>query len=781
MWSVKVISLAALAGVSAVAILPTIGLGFGTVNRFGQHAEHERITRAALHCAGSQVFDGTCFEPLSLDQVAGRTGTFGGVGTPDSDEIHVAAAHCDNADFVPGFYFPAKQQRKRASEAILRCRDHLRQRFNEGINAAEELLDSKNRIVAEEVDIDPSCTFTGGVSGRAKCNVIEGFGRLLHGAQDFYSHSNWADSEDPKRSVSLDNPPGLNYGDPASLLDMLRGSAPGFSPYLTTGCFALSCSGRVKHSVINKDKGVIDPDTGAAIEPSTPRGKVGTNFQKAVKLAIRETRRQWEDFAFQLVKAYGRRRANLMLCALTRDDPVNTCQGRDIVFVIDSSESIRENDRNDLRFEIAQRINAQLVNAQEAGDGGLADRSAVVGFDTMAKTVSPLADPAQATFSGLKPQGSTSVASGLNAAVSMLTSENPTTQRTDGSDTTRCGKRCGIVLITDGEDYDPFNLLAALQNAYNQGIRISFVTIWAITGDSVLGFGANRTPGDIAAQASEIKPPPESVMQSLLKTGGSYNVVGPNDTAGQIVKQIESNGLTYADDANGIDDGGWLEGSVRASGRSDNGSDSDSWAYSGRRGEHLAIRVNALASKKQSLRLTARDVGRGQTQATAKTFAGDASLGLWLTRDSTLRLVVATRGGVVGPYTVDVTRGGKKLRGGKDNDSLRCKFDQPTYVRGGPGDDRISCGARNDLLVGGPGTDRVWAEDGDDLFLVKRNDLRRGREQLLGGAGTDTVRFAFRKPRGTRCRGQTITIRVSQHARYVLSDIERVVFAGKTC
>ena len=35
--------------------------------------------------------------------------------------------------------------------------------------------------------------FTGGVSGRAKCDALEGLGRALHGAEDFYSPSNFAD------------------------------------------------------------------------------------------------------------------------------------------------------------------------------------------------------------------------------------------------------------------------------------------------------------------------------------------------------------------------------------------------------------------------------------------------------------------------------------------------------------------------------------------------------------------------------------------------------------
>lgn len=60
---------------------------FGTINGLGQRAEHERITRAALACPPGVQSTGNCFEPRSIDQLAGHTGTFGAVGAPDSDEF----------------------------------------------------------------------------------------------------------------------------------------------------------------------------------------------------------------------------------------------------------------------------------------------------------------------------------------------------------------------------------------------------------------------------------------------------------------------------------------------------------------------------------------------------------------------------------------------------------------------------------------------------------------------------------------------------------------------
>src|SRR4051794_4501840 len=80
---------------------PTPSAGaFGTIDSGGQHREHERLTRAALAGAGDAGSPEDCFEPASIDFLAGHDREFGGVGAPDSDEIFDPAAHCDNADFL---------------------------------------------------------------------------------------------------------------------------------------------------------------------------------------------------------------------------------------------------------------------------------------------------------------------------------------------------------------------------------------------------------------------------------------------------------------------------------------------------------------------------------------------------------------------------------------------------------------------------------------------------------------------------------------------------------
>jgi len=77
---------------------------FGTLTLQG--AEHEMITQGALACAPGVARDGNCFEPRSIDQLAGHPGTFGAIGAPDVDEILDPAAHCDDADYLAVADYP---------------------------------------------------------------------------------------------------------------------------------------------------------------------------------------------------------------------------------------------------------------------------------------------------------------------------------------------------------------------------------------------------------------------------------------------------------------------------------------------------------------------------------------------------------------------------------------------------------------------------------------------------------------------------------------------------
>jgi hypothetical protein len=303
---------------------------FGTIDSGGQHREHERITRAALACAGEAAADVECFEPASVDFLAGHDREFGAVGAPDSDEVFDPAAHCDNADFLEAGY---PRTRELATAGLLECVDHLRVRLGEAVDAAAGLLDGDGQVIAAEADLDPECSPFEAAESRAKCVSLGALGRILHGAQDFYAHSNWADEADPTRPIGADNPPGLNRPGPSPVLDLRSGTAPTVPVEFLTGCFVVrdevpgvgDCEERVTHAALNKDKGLVDPESGATTDPTTPRGMVEENFAKAVAGAISESRRQWQDLRSELTTRYGEDDAALMVCALTHDDPVDEC------------------------------------------------------------------------------------------------------------------------------------------------------------------------------------------------------------------------------------------------------------------------------------------------------------------------------------------------------------------------------------------------------------------------------------------------------------------------
>ena len=109
----------------------------------------------------------------------------------------------------------------------------------------------------------------------------------------------------------------------------------GLPNYLTTDPGAISHNGglvwrpRIKHVHLNKDKGdiSIDPnDLSILTNENTPvRGLVGDNFERSVQAAIADTRNKWNTFQHLLQEEYGPEKSEKMICALTRDHPVDDC------------------------------------------------------------------------------------------------------------------------------------------------------------------------------------------------------------------------------------------------------------------------------------------------------------------------------------------------------------------------------------------------------------------------------------------------------------------------
>jgi hypothetical protein len=328
---IKIFQTACCNAVALIAILlgGTIAAqAFGTVRLLGQNAEHEKITRAALGSCATR--SNVCFHPKSLNEIAGKNGTWGGVGAPDNPvnkEGDRSEVHCDNSKLVE-------------------CVDYMNKKMNDAVNAARGLLHwnsrpllwKKGSIVGAEIPTIVSCTYLR-QSGRAKCSVIEALGSVLHAAQDFYSHSNWSDEAGPG-GVSINNPKGLNNQQIAPLLN-IRNSVSVPSG-LISGCFISSgltdTRGDAKctvtsHYLLNKDKGSIDPSR--LDQPGDPtlttartqRGKIGTNFHKAVVAAVKDTRDKILIFKERLIARYGNEYGNRMFCAITHDKPTRTCPG----------------------------------------------------------------------------------------------------------------------------------------------------------------------------------------------------------------------------------------------------------------------------------------------------------------------------------------------------------------------------------------------------------------------------------------------------------------------
>lgn len=365
-----------LGAVLACAVGAPAAHGFGSVwGLLDQRSEHERVTRAALGCVGN-VRPPECFQEVSLDNLAGKRGTWGAVAAPDNLLLHLNYDaeywHCDNADWLDqrlhGLPSPYPQSRHTALNRLRDCLAWGRDKLYDGgvkgkwpnppatpdtgaVAAAADLIKRDGRVDASNPGVgllSPTCTYNG-TRGRAKCNVLEPFGYVLHMAQDFYAHTNWADRADPSRPLSLTNPIGLGRRDLAPFLDLRQPlpSDDAVPEHFSGGCYPKKdCAGRVIHGEsasdlgLNKDKVLIDVASGATSDPKTPRGALVvdgvTNADRAVASAVAETQRQWRILRAELAQRYGTERAAKMACALTLDHS-EQCDQRTLVVAVDTT------------------------------------------------------------------------------------------------------------------------------------------------------------------------------------------------------------------------------------------------------------------------------------------------------------------------------------------------------------------------------------------------------------------------------------------------------------
>ncbi|KAH6634709.1 hypothetical protein B0J18DRAFT_362026 [Chaetomium sp. MPI-SDFR-AT-0129] len=550
-----------------MTLLPVMATAFGTINDpivLKQHNEHEMITRLAFQCAApNQKSDGTCFEPRSLDQLAGYhnnvmgialtgTGMNGAVGAPDTfDPLPEGPeAHCDDADFldVPGY----PQSRKEANARLQTCVDHLRHRFRQAVDAARRLVDERNRIRREMVQISygGDCTFAfptwqSDSYGRAKCSAIEGFGRALHGIQDFYAHSNWADAADPTQEISISNPPGLGMTETAPFLDLrANGTIPEelIPRNLTTGCFNLPditfgsgvCQGRITHNALSKDKGIIHLDGTFGSPEADPRSEaVATNFELAVKAAVKHSQEAWGHLRDQIRQEYGAISGDIMICSLIRDDPIKDCRNRTMVLAVDNSFSAGASGAVQLEESLAEEITSRLN--QEGRDS-----IAIIDNHKPAVVRYPMGSPVHAAFSFPPPSGEICLASGLELGIAETIHAQPETYSDRGA----------IVLLSTSAERPEFtrDTLAQLKRAAEEGIRVHYACI-----DMHAPSPLPLPPTDDGLAQVEWTPcsPSDALVSPVLKTGGIVafvDVPSARRIPAHFANLVMDRGLTGTDD-----------------------------------------------------------------------------------------------------------------------------------------------------------------------------------------------------------------------------------------
>lgn len=335
------------------------GWSFGSATILGMQNEHARITRAALSC--DSTYDpltkpSPCFEPKTMSNLGGEApGAFPAVESPDNMALHFSGGpdwwHCDKADYIPDPTYP--QSRNAANAKLSDCRRWAQRVLGDGLAPSEHLcsqsgakahlctgvaarshlmLDTSSRVDVNQPDyfsLSSGCAFNGN-SGRIKCEIIQQFGYALHVLQDFYSHSNYSDYNGTL-PISWTNPPGVFSASLPAYWNMVVSNTPAVpDSNLSTGCYpngGCVSQSRVTHDDLNKDKATIDPVSGRVIDTRTNRASIiyagQSNGQRAIAMAIGQTRAAWNDLQALIIQREGKSRGEKIICAIASDNPNN--------------------------------------------------------------------------------------------------------------------------------------------------------------------------------------------------------------------------------------------------------------------------------------------------------------------------------------------------------------------------------------------------------------------------------------------------------------------------
>ena len=460
-----------------------------------------------------------------------------------------AQAHCDNADFLDSMAFGLKveypRSREQATAQLQECVSHLRERFAEGVDAADKIVGQHARILTPEVDISIlDCRFSFPLLqmhmfSRSKCSAIEGFGRSLHGIQDFYAHSNWVD--DAPEPYSTKNPPGLGRDDLPAFLDLRAETevSEQVPHHLSTGCFgglltdgpigkaghplepgSLDCTGRITHHTLNKDNGIIDWVTGAASKPgpNTPRSDYAANFERAVSAAIRDSRRQWRHFREEIRRTYGAQRGNMMVCAIVRDDPTRDCYSRRIAFLRDHGNHV--NRVAEMQIPVYDWLLQEVEGkAHDEGPGEIlqnATKSRGASDELRKRVLRDEQAPSETMECSPSDQGLD-----FESALAEL------------RDTTNIPiKKTSIVALSCAPPESLKDHIARLWRAGDEGIRVH------------LGLLPPSSTASVSNRTEE-----QDLITAVIRTGGTFAAIHGHHNISKFVEHVISRGLTEYDNA----------------------------------------------------------------------------------------------------------------------------------------------------------------------------------------------------------------------------------------
>jgi hypothetical protein len=332
-----------------------------------------------------------------------------------------------------------------------------------------------------------------------------------------------------------------------------------------------------------------------------------------------------------LFDKYGKK-AQRIICALTRDDPAKSCKNISIALVIDASGSNTTTDPQNLRLAASSTLVTDLVASQEGQDAAVA----VVSFEDSATLLYPLGDPTGAlpSINGIRPGGGTAIASGVRAGLAALSAQGAPTPGT-----------AGILVFTDGEDADLSGLVAAIDAATAQGVRVSF---GFLDPSGASAAELTRSPVRRAHAA-----PASSLQEAILRSGGVFATIGSAADQKTFVSLVEQRGLA-AIDAQNAGGGGPIGLNLEVAGVAQSVGANDVWLYQAGTGEGVQATLTPAAAG-SGLTLEVKDALGGSAQAGADAApGGSAVISALATQAGALRFVVSSpRAGA--RYTLKLT------------------------------------------------------------------------------------------------------------------------------